>query len=97
MTDERRRSPRKDVALKTLVIIDQRELSGNIVNISEHGAFVRFDGGDDGEVSESDTGRAVSLVIRDENPAIPRQGSICRYIEYRSYKYLAINFERLYD
>lgn len=97
MSDERRSEPRKEVNLKSSIILNQRELLGTIVNISEHGALVRFDLDSNGDVSESDTGREVSLVIEDGGSSGSREGNVCRYLEYRSYRYLAIYFNRLYE
>jgi hypothetical protein len=92
MGTQRRRGERKDVQIETSIILDQRELSGNLVNISEYGAFVRVELNDNRKVSGSDAGRAVSLVMRDGATPIEKAGIICRYVEHRSDKYLAIEF-----
>ncbi len=92
MVTERRRSERKNVQVETSIILDQRELSCNLVSISEYGAFVRVELNGNEKVSESDVGRTVSLVMRDGATPIGKTGIICRYVEHRSDKYLAIEF-----
>jgi len=89
---ERRRGERENVQIETSIILDQRELSGNLVSMSEYGAFVRVELNGDGKVSESDTGRTVSLVMRDGATPTGKTGIICRYVEHRADKYLAIEF-----
>ncbi len=92
MVDERRRGERKDVQIETSIILYQRELSGNLVSISEYGAFVRVALNDSEKVSESDTGRTVSLIMRDGATLTGKTGIISRYVEHRADKYLAIEF-----
>lgn len=92
MATERRRGERKDVQIETSIILDQRELSGNMVSISEYGAFVRVALNNNAKVSESDTGRTVSLVMRDGDTPTGKTGIICRYAEHGADKYLAIEF-----
>jgi len=93
MVTERRRGERENVQIEASIILDQRELPGNLVSMSEYGAFVRVELNGNENVSESDTGRTVSLVMRDGATPIEKTGIICRYVEHRADKYLAIEFQ----
>ena len=93
MVTERRRGERENVRIETSIILDQRELPGNLISMSEYGAFVRVELNDNGKVSESDTGRTVSLIMGDGATPIRKTGIICRYVEHRADKYLAIEFQ----
>jgi hypothetical protein len=97
MTDERRRVARTEVNSRSSIVLDQRRVPGNLVNVSAHGALFRVESNSNGEVSETDEGSVVSLVIEDGNGPEVKEGVVCRYLEYSSFKYLALSFTYLPD
>lgn len=76
--DERRRSPRQEVDIHTLVAIDEREVHATIRNMSSDGVMLRVDSEENSKIDYSDAGRNIRFSVARNGNRRQFQGAIVR-------------------
>ena len=94
MKKERRQAPREECDCQLSVAVNNRELDANLRNISQGGAFLHIAKKDSGKITSIDTGQIISFRLARDKININYSGTINRYIEVNSNKYLAVSFNR---
>lgn len=92
--DERREFPRVLANWRAALVFQNREVTANLRNISEGGAYVRIREEDVPKVAKTDVGTRVLLRMEQDNQLVSRDGEIRRYVEDSGSTYVAIEFSR---
>jgi hypothetical protein len=92
MEAERRAYPRMLANWRASLVIDNREVSTNLRNISDAGAYLRVREQDAQRIAASDVGRPVLLRMEQDGDLVSRRGEIMRYIEDCGSFYVAVKF-----
>jgi hypothetical protein len=92
MQAEKRQYPRKESNFRVSITFDNGSLSGNLVNISKTGAFLELDREHSQRITKADQGLPVSFRMDTDNSSLAYKGTICRYTDDGTMKYLAIAF-----
>jgi hypothetical protein len=92
MGTERRGYPRVLADWRTSLVFENREVSTNLRNISEDGAYLRIREGDSHKIASTDVGRIVLLRMEQPDALVSQYGEIRRYIEDGGSTYVAVKF-----
>ena len=92
MGAERREFPRVLANWRTSLIFENREVSTNLRNISEGGAYLRIREDDAHKIASTDVGRIVLLRMEQPDALVSQYGEIRRYIEDDGSTYVAVQF-----
>ncbi|MDA8127054.1 MAG: PilZ domain-containing protein [Deltaproteobacteria bacterium] len=92
MGEERREHERKKTNLKTSLLLNSREVSGILENISAGGALLGVEKDDGGKIAATDVGQDVLFRMERDGSSVTQRGHICRYVESHGDKYVAIIF-----
>jgi hypothetical protein len=94
MEDEKREYPRVPAQWRTWLVLDGREVSTNLRNISEGGAYLRIREEDAHKITSTDVGQHVQLWMEQADRSVSQHGEIRRYIEDSGSAYVAVTFAR---
>ncbi len=94
MEDEKRECPRVSADWRTRLVFENREVSTNLRNISEGGAYLRIREEDAHKIASTDVGQHVQLQMEQADRLFSQHGEIRRYIEDSGSAYVAIAFTR---
>lgn len=92
MEEDKRAHGRTGSDLKTSLVFEGREVSGNLGNLSAGGALLRVREDDFGKIASKDVGESVLLRMEQAGSSVSKRGQICRYVEDSGSKYVAIMF-----
>jgi hypothetical protein len=92
MEAEKRKHERKELVLKTSLVFENREVSGDLSNLSAGGALLRVQEDDNDKIASTDMGQAVLFRMEQSGSSVSKRGQICRYVEDSGEKYVAIMF-----
>jgi hypothetical protein len=92
MGSEKRQHERKASDLRSVLVFDNREVAGQLANLSAGGVFLQIGLGDCGKIAAQDVGQPVVLRMEHGNSSVSQRGTICRYAEDRGDKYVAVRF-----
>jgi hypothetical protein len=94
MEAERRAYPRILAQWRASLVFKNREISTNLRNISEGGAYLRIREEDAHKIASIDVGQHVQLRLEQADVLVSRYGEISRYLEDSGSTYVAIAFTR---
>ena len=92
MEDEKREYPRNLSEWQASLVFKNREVSTNLRNISEGGAYLRVREEDAHKIASTDVGQHVQLRMEQPDALFSQYGEIRRYIEDGGSTYVAIAF-----
>jgi hypothetical protein len=94
MKDEKRTCPRLLAEWRASLVFENREVSTNLRNISDGGAYLRIREKDAHKIASCDVGRHAILKMEQGETRLSRYGEIRRYIEDDGSAYVAFRFAR---
>lgn len=94
MKEEKRAFPRALAEWRASLVFENREVSTNLRNLSEGGAYLRVREEDAHKIASCDVGRHVLLRMEQGETSVSRCGEIRRYIEDDGSTYVAFRFSR---
>jgi hypothetical protein len=94
MGAEKREYPRILSQWRASLVFQNREVSTNLRNISEGGAYLRIREEDAHKIAPSDVGQHVMLRMEQADDLVSHYGEIRRYIVDDGSAYVAIRFTR---
>jgi hypothetical protein len=94
MNDEKRAHPRTLAGWRASLVFENREVSTNLRNLSEGGAYLRIREEDAHKITSCDVGRHVQLRMEQGDTSVCRCGEISRYIQDDGSAYVAFRFTR---
>ena len=92
--DDKRACPRMLAEWRASLVFENREISTNLRNISDGGAYLRIREKDAHKIAPSDVGRHALLKMEQGDTRLFRYGEIRRYIQDDGSTYIAFRFFR---
>lgn len=90
---ERRKSPREECNVQTMILVNNREIKAELRNISTGGAFLSVEKEDNAQISSTDVGKKATFRLVNGKFHVNFKGTIGRYTETEEHKkYMAIIF-----
>jgi len=94
MENEKREFPRMLAEWRASLVLGNREISTNLRNISQGGAYLRVKDEDAHKIASTDVGKPCSLRMEQANESVSEAGQISRYIVESGSTYVAVAFAR---
>jgi len=92
METEKRGYPRVLANWRTTLVFENREVSTNLRNISQDGAYLRIREDDTHKIGRTDVGQVVQLRMEQADALVSQYAEIRRYLQDGGSTYVAVRF-----